>query len=180
MVVTRVVVIGVGNEFRRDDGVGPAVVARMRELQAGPVLPAGIRMTVCDGDPGRLIDLWEGTRLAVVIDAARVSPGQPGRVHRVDLDGPARRLQPATASTHGLGLGEAIELARALGRMPGRLVVYAVEGADRSIGCGLTPVVASMVSPLANSIARTINPSGRGVTRADHAQDDPWAPHAPP
>jgi hypothetical protein len=27
----RVVVIGVGNEFRRDDGIGPAVVARLRD-----------------------------------------------------------------------------------------------------------------------------------------------------
>ena len=33
-----VVVIGVGNEFRRDDGAGPAVLARLRDLA-----PPGVR-----------------------------------------------------------------------------------------------------------------------------------------
>ncbi|WP_338932793.1 hydrogenase maturation protease [Streptomyces netropsis] len=154
-VATRITVIGVGNEFRRDDGVGSAVVARLRDSAAHGRLPAGVRLVCCDGEPGRLIGLWEGADLAVVVDAAHAHPGRPGRIHRLELDGYAA-WQAGTASSHGLGLGEAVELARALGRMPERLVVYAVEGADGSLGTGLTRAVATAVEPLTERIEAEI------------------------
>ncbi|MEX2984226.1 hydrogenase maturation protease [Streptomyces sp. C36] len=151
----RVTVIGVGNEFRRDDGVGPVVVARLRERAAHGGLPAGIRLVCCDGEPGRLIDLWEGAETALVVDAAHAHPGRPGRIHRLE---PTRyeAWRAGTASSHGLGLGEAVELARALDRLPRRLVVHAVEGADGSLGTGLTPAVAAAIGPLTERIERDI------------------------
>ncbi|GGY33549.1 hydrogenase maturation protease [Streptomyces djakartensis] len=151
----RIAVIGVGNEFRRDDGVGPAVLARLLERAGSRAFPAETVLAACDGDPARLIGLWEGARLAVVVDAAQAHPGTAGRIHRIELD--AERLgRPATTSSHGLGLGEAVDLARVLGRLPGRLVVYAVEGADASLGTGLTPAVADVVEPLADSVEKEI------------------------
>ncbi|MFJ9535946.1 hydrogenase maturation protease [Streptomyces sp. NPDC101225] len=152
---TRIAVIGVGNEFRRDDGVGWAVLARLRERAARAPLPPGSVHATCDGDPGRLIGLWEDADLAVVVDAAHAHPGTPGRVHRLELDG-GLLAQSSTTSSHGLGLGEAVELARALGRLPRRLVVYAVEGADSSLGTGLSPAVAAAVEPLARAVEREI------------------------
>ncbi|MFE7172896.1 hydrogenase maturation protease [Streptomyces sp. NPDC057616] len=148
---TRIAVIGVGNEFRRDDGVGWAVLARLRERAARRPLPPGTVPAVCDGDPGRLIGLWEDADLAVVVDAAHAHPGTPGRVHRLELDA-GHLAQPPTTSSHGLGLGEAVELARALGRLPRHLVVYAVEGADSSLGTGLSPAVAAAVEPLTRTV----------------------------
>ncbi|MFI9201593.1 hydrogenase maturation protease [Streptomyces sp. NPDC053048] len=154
-VSSHITVIGVGNEFRRDDGVGPMVVARLREHAAHGGLPAGIRLVCSDGEPGRLIGLWEGAELAVVVDAAHAHPGHPGRIHRLELDG--YKAWPAgTASSHGLGLGEAVELARALDRMPRRLIVYAVEGADGSLGTGLTPAVNAAVEPLTERVQQEI------------------------
>ncbi|MFE7607058.1 hydrogenase maturation protease [Streptomyces celluloflavus] len=154
-VSTRIAVIGVGNEFRRDDGVGFAVIARLREHAVGRPLPAGTRLSSCDGDPGRLIGLWEDAELAVVVDAAHAHPAHPGRIHRLELDQHGS-WQSGTASTHGLGLGEAVELSRSLGRMPGHLVVYAVEGADSALGTGLTTAVAAAVEPLAERVEADI------------------------
>ncbi|MGW6268424.1 MULTISPECIES: hydrogenase maturation protease [unclassified Streptomyces] len=148
---TRIAVIGVGNEFRRDDGVGWRVIARLRERAAGRPLPPGTVLAACDGDPARLIGLWEGADLAVIVDAAYGHPGRPGLVHRLSLD--AGELdRPRTTSSHGLGLGEAVELARVLGRLPKRLVVYAVEGADSALGTGLSPSVGAVVEPLADDV----------------------------
>ena len=146
-------VIGIGNEFRRDDGVGPAVVALLRERAIAQPLPPGTVLQECDGDPGRLIGLWEGTGLTVVIDACFPSPVRLGRIHRWCPDpGSVGALTPGRHSTHGLGLVETVRLAHSLGRCPGRLVVYAVEGASQSLGTGLTPPVARVVRPLAERI----------------------------
>ncbi|WP_413759869.1 hydrogenase maturation protease [Streptomyces sp. MMBL 11-3] len=148
---TRIVVIGVGNEFRHDDGVGWAVIARLREHAAAHPLPPGTVLETCDGDPGRLLGLWEGAALAVVVDAARAEPPCPGRVHRLVLDGTRHGPLGATSS-HGLGLGEAAELSSVLGRLPDRLVAYAVEGADGTFGAGLSEPVAAQVDALVHAV----------------------------
>ncbi|MDC0765386.1 hydrogenase maturation protease [Streptomyces sp. HD] len=151
----RIAVIGVGNEFRRDDGVGWAVLARLRERAVDRPLPPDTDLAACDGDPGRLIGLWAGARLAVVVDAAHAHPGTPGRVHRLALDAGVL-AQPSATSSHGLGLGEAVELARVLGLLPGHLVVYAVEGAESELGTGLSPAVAEAVEPVVRAVEEEI------------------------
>jgi hydrogenase maturation protease len=138
------VVIGVGNEFRRDDGAGPAVVARLRGRA-----PATVRLVVTDGEPARLVEAWTGAALAVVVDAVRADPPRPGRVHRFVLDRPR---PTRTASSHGLGLDDAVALAVALDRMPGRLIVHAIEAADLGQGPGLTPPVAAAVVAVADAV----------------------------
>ena len=150
-------VIGVGNEFRRDDGAGPAVIGRLRGR-----VPAGVELVVTDGEPTRLIEAWTGAALAVVVDAVRV-PGsrkpRPGRVHRFAADRPGPAAGHA-ASSHGFGLDEAIALATALDRMPGRLIVHAIEAADLAQGTGLTPAVAGAVDVVARAILDDIGASG--------------------
>jgi len=148
-----VVVIGVGNEFRRDDGAGPAVIGRLRDL-----VPSGVGLVITDGEPTRLIEAWTGAALAVVVDAVRAEPSHPGQVHRFVVD----RLGPGkggTASSHGLGLDDAITLAVALDRMPGRLIVHAIEAADFTQGTGLTPAVAAAVDVTAAAVLNDIGSS---------------------
>ena len=153
---TRIAVIGVGNEFRHDDGVGWAVVARLAERAAERPLPGATALRTCDGDPARLITLWEDLDLAIVVDAARAHPGHPGRLHRLKLDSRQLSQTGSATSSHGLGLGDAVELARELDRLPGQLVVYAIEGADSSLGTGLSAHVAAIVEPLTERIAEEI------------------------
>ncbi|MFD7665150.1 hydrogenase maturation protease [Streptomyces sp. NPDC059788] len=150
----RIAVIGVGNAFRHDDGIGPAVVRRLRERALDRPLPPSVTLVDCDGETGRLMSLWEGAELAIVIDAAHAHPGHPGRVHRFDHEGPYAHR--AATSSHGLGLGEAIELSDVLGRLPGRLIVLAVEGADTTLGTGLTHAVAAAVDRLAETVEAEI------------------------
>ena len=114
---------------------------------------------VTDGEPTRLMEAWTGAALAVVVDAVRAEPAQPGRVHRFVVDrpgaGPAR-----AASSHGLGLDDAIGLAVALDRMPGRLIVHAIEAADLTQGTGLTPAVTEAVDVVAAAVLDDIRASG--------------------
>jgi hydrogenase maturation protease len=133
--------IGVGNEFRRDDGVGPALIAHVAESA-----PPGVTLSVVDGEPSQLLDAWDGVQLAVVVDAVLCDPSTPGRIHRTTLG----EAYPAgtSASTHGLGIPDALGLAEALGRAPARLVVFAVEAADLGFGTGLSRPVAEALPDL--------------------------------
>jgi hydrogenase maturation protease len=141
-----VVVIGVGNEYRRDDGAGLAVATSLRDR-----VPPGVEVVLTDGEPTRLIEAWTGAALAVVVDAVRADPPRPGRVHRFVLDRPLTGAT-RTASSHGFGLDDAIRLALALDRMPGRLIVHAIEAADLTLGTGLTPPVAAAVDEVAGAV----------------------------
>jgi hydrogenase maturation protease len=140
------VVIGVGNEYRRDDGVGPAVARALTAL--------GVHAEISDGDPVRLMETWEGAEVVVIVDAVRCTPAVPGRWHRTTLP----HTIPA-ASTHGFGVPEAVELAEALDRRPERLVVYAVEITDTGFGTGLSPAVAAAVAPLTSAVRAELSPS---------------------
>ena len=122
------------------------MIARLRDLA-----PPGVRLVVTDGEPTRLIDAWTGADLAVVVDAVRAEPLDPGRVHRFVVDRP-RAGMGRGASSHGLGLDDAIALAVALDRMPARLVVHAIEAADLSQGPGLSPPVAAAVGTVARAV----------------------------
>jgi hydrogenase maturation protease len=149
-----VVVIGVGNEYRRDDGAGLAVVARLRDR-----VPPGVEVVLTDGEPTRLIEAWTGAALAVVVDAVRADPPRPGRVHRFELDRPLARAS-RTSSSHGFGLDDAIRLALALDRMPGRLIVHAIEAADLTQGTGLTSQVAAAVGEVTSAVLADLRGTG--------------------
>ncbi len=127
------VVIGIGNPLRRDDGIGPAVAAGL----AAHDLP-GTRVLTCPAEPTALLDAWEGAALAVLIDA--VAGDRPGRVRTCSL---ADLAEAAPVSSHDLGLRQAYELGRALGRAPASVVVVTVDVADTGYGQGLSPAVAA-------------------------------------
>ena len=141
--VTDVVVAGIGNELRGDDGVGRAVARRV----AGGGLPANVAVRVVD-DPLDLLWAWEGCRLAVVVDAT-CSGTTPGTVRVVDLGSTEVTGASGVHSTHALGVASVLALARALGRAPGRVVLVAVEGAEFGPGRGLSPAGAAAVDEAA-------------------------------
>jgi hydrogenase maturation protease len=129
------VVIGVGNELRGDDAAGLIVARRLRER-------AGTRAVVlaCEADPAELLEAWVGADLAIVVDTV-VSGAEPGTVQRFDASTAPLPATLGRSSTHALGVAEAIELARVLDRLPGRIIVYGVEGSSFSAGAPLDPTV---------------------------------------
>ncbi|MEU4131736.1 hydrogenase maturation protease [Streptomyces wuyuanensis] len=152
---TRIALIGLGSDSRRDDGVGRAVVEALRDRAFEQPLPPGVDLETCNGEPARLVGLWHDADLAVVVTCAHAYPGEPGRVVRREFDA-ADFARPVRGEPHSRVLSEAVELSRLLGRLPRRLVVYAVQGADSSLGTGLSPTLAAMVDRLADCVEQEL------------------------
>jgi hydrogenase maturation protease len=140
-------VIGVGNGWRGDDRAGLAVARRVRELA-----PAGVEVRELEGDATALVEAWSGAARVVVVDAAD-SGAPPGTVQRFDARSQPLPVRSLRSSTHAFGVSDAIELARALARLPDRLDVYAIEGASFVAGDRLSPAVERAVAELASELS---------------------------
>lgn len=147
-------IIGIGNAYRRDDGAGLAAARRLEALD----LP-GAAILLHSGEGTSLMDAWQGADHVVLVDAVH-SGAPPGTLHRID----ASERDPAPAffsgSTHTFGVAEAIALARTLGTLPRRLDIFGIEGVDYNYGPGLTLEVENAVAQAADAIAALARAQG--------------------
>jgi hydrogenase maturation protease len=140
-------VVGVGNPDRGDDGVGLLVARMLRDR-----LPPDVRIEERLGGAAELIELLREADEAVLVDAM-VSGAPAGTIRRFDcVAGEVARGQ-GRASSHGLGVAEAIGLASALECLPRACVIYAVEAAEFSPGADMSDGVAAGAEAVADRIA---------------------------
>lgn len=138
-----VLVIGIGNRWRQDDGVGPWVADRLRER--------GLAVLEHSGEGAGLIEIWDGAGSVIVVDAT-ASGAPAGTCFR--LDGLTETLPRHffRYSSHLFGLAEAIATARTLGRLPQSLIIHGIEGADFGFGDALSAVVAEAAAAVVERI----------------------------
>ena len=136
----RAAAVCLGSPFRGDDAVGPLAAERLRR--------AGATILDCADEPTRLLSDWDGLDTLVVVDAVRTGAA-PGTLHRVDGEALLRDLR--LASTHAVSVADALELGRALGRAPRRVVVLGIEGEAFGLGDEMTPAVESAVDQLVSA-----------------------------
>jgi len=140
---TGLLVLGLGNVLLGDDGVGPAVIAR---LQEGHVAAPGSR--VLDGGTLglSLLPYLEDARMVILVDAvaADAPAGTLVRLDGADV-GPAvmTRLSP-----HQVGVADLLEGARWHDREPVRLVLLGIVPESIELGVGLSPAVARALPDL--------------------------------
>lgn len=151
----RVVVAGLGTEFRHDDGVGVAVARRVAERGAGACDDLGASVDPV-ADPLDLLGLWDHAALAVVVDATR-SGATAGTIRVIEILRDTLGEDPGAASTHSLGVGAVLKLARAVGCAPRRVVVVGIEGEDFTTGVGLSPAVRRAVDTATDTVLGLIS-----------------------
>ncbi len=136
-------ILGCGNEDRSDDAAGLLVVRRLRQL--------GIDAREQAGDAAALIEAWQGAAEVIVIDAV-VSGAAPGQISCWDAISAPLAGARFSCSTHDLGLAEAVELARVLGRLPPKLTIYGIEGSCFDRGAPPSRPVAEAAEQLARRL----------------------------
>lgn len=153
-----VLVVGLGHPDRGDDAVG-LVVAR----EVAEVVDAGMDVVEHE-DPTDLPLLWAGRERVVVVDAVSSGRGvAPGTLH-VLRTGAGR--EPITdeawsgtgrGGTHAFGLAAAVELARALGRLPEEVTVVGIEACSFDHGSPLLPAVGAAVPAAVAAVLRAVS-----------------------
>ncbi|MGE0333992.1 MAG: hydrogenase maturation protease [Gammaproteobacteria bacterium] len=146
----RRIVLGIGNPDRGDDAAGRQVARLLRWR-----LPEDVEVAEHDGEATALLARIEGAAVAFLVDAC-ASGAPAGTVHRFDVSAAPLPQAAFGLSTHGFGLAEAVELARALGQLPPRCVVYAIEGASFAGGAPLSPSVAAAVADVTRRLGAEI------------------------
>jgi len=136
----RRMMLGIGNRDRRDDAAGCIVAQQLHGL-----LPHDVEIAEHDGEATSLLARLDGLSTAVIVDACR-SGAAAGTVHRFDINGAPMPQARFGLSSHSFGLDAALELARALGQLPARCIVYAIEGADFDVGRGLSAAAAAAIA----------------------------------
>ena len=147
---SRRIVLGIGNAERGDDAAGRAVA---RLLQGR--LPDDVEIAELEGEAMELLARFEGADAAFLVDACW-SGAPAGSVRRLDVNVTPLQQGLFSLSTHGFGLAEAVELARALAQLPPYCVVYAIEGATFETGAPLSPAVAAAVADVAGRVQTEI------------------------
>jgi len=143
-------VVGIGNEMMRDDGVG-AVAARALQ---GESLGEGVRVVELGARGLDLICEMEGAERVIVIDAVRAG-GKPGSICRFAPE-EARSVNSRTSSLHGIDLLDVLELA-AVTKIRPQVVIVGVEPEEVTPGQSLSETVRSCVPQVVEVVKDLIN-----------------------
>jgi len=139
-----ILIIGLGNEYRSDDGLG---IYAAREIRRRKI--PGVAVAELAGEGTSLMQAWSGRSRVILIDAIS-SGAQAGEIHRLDVATDPIPSHYFHYSSHAFGVAEAVGLARTLHRVPDVLLLFGIEGKQFDAGPGLTdPVLRSMPDLLA-------------------------------
>jgi len=139
-------VLALGNPLMGDDGLGAAVLARLREAWEW-----ASDVELVDGETWglRLLPLVEDAGRLLLIDAIDVGAA-PGTM--VSLEGPELpRVLRGKTSSHEVDLGDVLALAELRGAMPPTLRALGAQPACVAFGAPLSEALAGIVSPLAEA-----------------------------
>jgi hydrogenase maturation protease len=149
----RLGVIGIGNTLRRDDGIGIALLERLRERRKK--LPAGI--DYIDGGTGGMSLLHVLARFDVVliIDAVQFD-GYVGEAKVFRSDAIISRHPPVTLATHESDIVRIIKLSEELREKPKQLFIFGVQPKDTSPGTRLSEELHQNIQPLVDRLQKEI------------------------
>ncbi|MBU2444645.1 MAG: hydrogenase maturation protease [Bacteroidetes bacterium] len=120
--MSKILLIGIGNEFRQDDGIGIHIARKIKMMN----LP-NVEIHEASGEGSELIEKWKGKSSVIIVDAVN-SGNVPGEIYFFNTVTESLPTKFFNYSSHAFGLAEAIEVSRRLQQLPSELFVYGIEG----------------------------------------------------
>ena len=156
----KIIIIGVGNSFRSDDGVGLLVAKELRKLEL-----SGVSVVTEQRDGLKIMDHWSPGDHVVIVDAI-FSGSDEGTILRVDL---MHSRQPASAvqSTHSFDIAGAVRLSKVSGTLPASVILYGIEGKNFTMGTSPSEKVLAAGDRAVKLIAEEIQESRYSFSPAE-------------
>lgn len=156
----KVLVVGIGDVQRRDEGVGVWVV---RELDRLYELPPNVETMGVERADVDLLDALEEAAAVIAVDCvyAEETPGATFRVPLAEFARPSELPE----SLHEAGLLEALGVVELLGERP-QGVLIAVHIGEGGPGSGLSAAVAAKVPEVVDAVVGELARLGVAVRRA--------------
>jgi hydrogenase maturation protease len=146
----KTLLIGVGNEFRSDDGVGIIVARAIRKKQFSSII-----VKEESGEGAALMEAWQGFQHVIIVDAVS-SGAKSGTLFRIDGNRETVPKKFFHYSTHAFSVSEAIELARTMNMLPPKLVLYGIEGINFAAGIAISLLVQQAALQIIEQIEKEI------------------------
>jgi len=141
-----ILVLGVGNSYRRDDGIGPAVIARLQTEK----LPEWVELLDGGTDGFALLEAIKPYTRALIIDAVQMGMS-PGDVRAFSPGEAALKVTTDALSTHGFGLAEVIGLMETLA-IKTDLRIIGIQAKDVSFGAEMSQEVSSKIENICDMV----------------------------
>jgi len=162
-----IVVLGLGNLLRRDEGLG---IRALERLQACYTLPDAVQQV----DGGTLgLDLLcylEGAERVLILDAA-LTDGPAGTLLRAAGDEVPSFFGMRT-SPHEIALADLLAVTKLRGTEPGEVVVWGMQPAAFELGWELSEAVATHLDALVDAAAIELQRWGLDVKRRHGADEE--------
>ncbi len=147
--------VGTGNRFRSDDCAGLKAVSLLQQRASNRW---GVEVTIVDleGDQSAILDHMNSTDVVIIIDAVH-SDGQPGSFVRIDSTNGEIPLTFDGNSTHGYGTSYVLRIAKMIGVLPQRVIIYGIAGKNFSSGTDVSPEVTKSVDTVVEKVSEEID-----------------------
>ena len=149
-------VVGLGNPYLGDDGVGWKIVAEARALWEKRLSGGEVEFRQASLGGISLMEMLIGYDKAVIVDAMQSQEGVQGKLRRLSVDAlPSRH----STAAHEASLKDALELGKRLGAsLPEQIVLIGVETAfSPAISEQLSPEVEASILPAAQLILEELD-----------------------
>jgi hydrogenase maturation protease len=154
-ILRKTLLVGVGNEYRSDDGVGLMIARKIHEK-----LISSLTVKEESGEGAALMEAWQRFQNVIIVDAVS-SGATPGTIFRIDANKETVPIKFFHYSTHTFSVSEAIELARVMNVLSPMLLVYGIEGVNFTAGVDISPPVKEAANQVIEQIVGEFEGVGR-------------------
>lgn len=148
----KILVLGLGNELLKDDGIGPKLVNKLQNFL--PLSNIDYKTSLVGGM--ECIEMMKGYHHVVIIDGIMTGEGVPGTVYFMTYPLNMKTLHLSNA--HDISFDMSVQLARKLKYpFPEKICIIAIEILeDREFGEELTKPLQEKYSEIFSSVSTTI------------------------
>jgi hydrogenase maturation protease len=141
-------VIGLGNVLRGDDGIGPFIVNKLKDLN----VQIPVQLVELDTDPFSILEHLIGPEPVLIIDCAKMGK-KPGEIIKFDIKESNLQFADKFISLHSISFSEIYQIARNIGSVT-KCNIIGVEPKSVNYNTGLSKEIENSVTKILEMVIK--------------------------